>query len=188
MARIHHATIKRATRLGVELIEADGAFRLVRIEDGALSVDTFDSTAEALESMEQETVEFETEEETHAGGKCGVMAKSYHDVYSANPHGPGCGDTIDIEMRNAIMVPDISGKGQHADPYALRAIGENAGLWLPRWDALNIGMRRMNLANRIRGLLRNDSDAQVTIGDTTGRFGVSFQPSKRKARKAKVAA
>ena len=183
---IHHATIKRAAKLGVTIIEANGGFVLNRTEDGLNSVDTFDSTAEALEALERDEVEFEEADDAEGGAKCGVMAKDYHDQYSHNPHGPGCGDQIDIEMRNAITIFD--GKNGRVDPTALQAIGESLGLWKPTWEALNIGMRRMNLANRIRGYLRNNPDAVVTMGDTTGRFGVGYTPSKAKARKAKKVA
>jgi len=186
MSKIHHATIKRAARLGVTIIEVEGGFVLNRTEDGLNSVDTFDSTAEALEALERDEVEFEDADEAEGSAKCGVMAKDYHDQYSRNPHGPGCGDTIDIEMRDAITVMD--GKKSRVDEGVLCQIGIDAGLWKPSWESLNVGMRRMNLANRIRGLLRNNPEAQVRIGETTGRFGVVFQPAKSKARKAKVVA
>lgn len=180
---IHHATIKRAAKLGVTILQVEGGFMLNRTKDGLNSIDTFDSTAEALEAMERDEVEFEEDADTDASAKCGVMGKDYHDQYSHNPHGPGCGDTIDIEMRNAITVFD--GKNGKVDPTALQAIGESLGLWKPTWDGLNVGMRRMNLSNRIRGYLRNNENAEVTLGGTTGRFGVGYTPSKAKARKAK---
>lgn len=190
---LHHATVKRADRLGVTITNAaDGGFRLIRKEDGMLSIDSYDSTAEALEELEDDRCEFETEEEAEeASGtaKCGVMAKSYHDEYSKNPNGPGCGDTVDTEMRDAIMVLFEGEKTPRVDVTVLRQIGEDAGLWKTTWESLNVGMQRMNLANRIRGFLRNNAEGKVTIGDTEGRFGVEAkEPKVKKGKAPKVAA
>jgi len=183
---IHHSSVKKAAKLGFTFIETDAGFVLNRTVDGLNSTETFDSTAEAFEAWDAGEVEFEAPEDASAFAKCGVMAKDYHDQYSHNPHGPGCGDTVDIEMRNAIQVLD--GKVVKVDVMALKQIGIDSGLWKQSWEGLNVGMQRMNLANRIRGLLRNDPDAKVRIGSITGRFGVAFTPAKGKAKKSKVAA
>jgi hypothetical protein len=188
---IHHNVVKRATRLGFEFTDnGEGNWRLKRLEDGLLSIETFTSTAEAFEAWEAEEVEFETEEDAEEGSRhCGVMVKSYHDIYSHNPHGPGCGDRVDIEMRNAIMVPTADGKGTMVDEAALRKIGEDAGLWREKWNGLNVGMRRMNLTNRIRGLLRNNPEAKVEIGGQWDRWGVVARlPKAKTSKKVLVAA
>ena len=79
------------------------------------------------------------------------------------------------------------------DTNRLREYGEQLGLWNPRWEGLNPGMLRMNLANRIRGVLRNSTGEIAGPGGLLSRFGIEFRPSKkakkvkkaRKARKAK---
>lgn len=189
---IHHSVIKKATRLGFTFVEAEpSGFRLLLDGTTHLSIDVFDSTAEAFEAFEEGSVEFETdedEEESSGSSKCGVMAKNYHDEYSSNPHGPGCGDSVDIEMRNAIMVLFEGDKTPRVDRAELRKIGEDCGLWKPSWEGLNVGMQRMNLANRIRGLLRNNPEVKVTIGSKTSRFGVAARTLKTKPVKLAKAA
>ena len=186
MIAIHHATVKRAARMGVRFEEApNGKLRLVRIADDAFS-DEFDSAGEAMEAMDRKEVEFEALKPNR--NVCGVMAKTYHDRYSANPHGPGCGDGLDIAIRTAIMVPVADGKTLVADPERLKLIGVACDLWRYEWESLNIGMRRMNLANRIRAYLRNNAEGVVEIGGVVGRFGVGANPPKAKKAKAAKAA
>ena len=186
---IHHATVKRAAKHGLTIIEADGQFRLCQIADGLLSVETYDNTAEALEEFERGECEFETEEEAEESfGACGVMAKNYHDIYSSNPHGPGCGDSVDTNLRDACVFLHDGEKEPRLDLPTLKAIGTDAGLWKAVWEGLNPGMQRMNLANRIRGLLRNNDKAKVRIGKTTGRFGVAARTPKAKPAKVAKAA
>jgi hypothetical protein len=187
--KLHHATVKFLAKHGFQAIEAEGGFRLVRIEDGMLSVDTFASAGEMTETLRSDPdgVEFETEEDQDESGirRCGVMQKGYHDEYSSNPHGPGCGDQVDVTLRNAIYHTSEGAKTPKVDEATLRHIGVEAGLWKESWNSLNVGMRRMNLANRIRGFLRNNPDGMVTIGaEGTGRWGVEAQVAKRKAKKA----
>lgn len=186
---IHHATVKRALKHGLTIAEAPGGFRLCQIDGGLLSTETYDSTAEALEEFERDECEFETEEEAEVGfAACGVMAKNYHDIYSSNPHGPGCGDSVDTGLRDACVFLHDNEKEPRLDLPTLKAIGTDAGLWKASWEGLNPGMQRMNLANRIRGLLRNDDKAKVRISKTTGRFGVAARnPKAKPVKTAKVA-
>lgn len=183
---LHHTVVKKAAKLGFHFVDnGKNGLRLVNDETGALSEEIFTSTAEAFEAAAEEDGITWNEEDEEEGGaqKCGVMAKSYHTEYSSNPHGPGCGDTVDVEMRNAIMVVPEGEKEPRVDEAALRKIGDDAGLWREKWNGLNVGMRRMNLSNRIRGLLRNDADAKVRIGKVHGRFGVAPKTPKVKAAK-----
>lgn len=174
MATIHHATRARAERLGVGFIDAaDGGFHLIRLDNSQLSVDTFDSAKEALDSFEAGTVEFAKRSHNH----CGVMVASYHARYESNPHGPGCGDDLDIALRNACTV-----QGEDLDLKKLKQIGLDAGVWGEHWEVRNPGMQRMNLANRLRALLRNDANATIQIGGERGRFGVAYKPAGRKAK------
>lgn len=185
MATIHHATIKRAAKLGAEFVDlGDQGFRLKNIETGLLSVETFESTGAAMEALADTKQPIEWEE-VRKGWFCGVMVKSYHDLYSKNPHGPGCGDTVDIAMRDAIMRPVTEGsKDMAVDLALLREIGEANGCWVQSYATLNPGMQRMNITNRLRGRLRNNPDFEATIGGETGRFGVAPKAPKAKPTKA----
>lgn len=182
---IHHTIVKSAAKHGAVFVEtADGGFQFKNAE-GLLSLESFNSVGEAMEALKSDEVNYEAPRPAGSSAiRCGVMARVYHDRYSANPHGPGCGDTLDVEMRDAIMRVFPEEKTPRVDPDALREIGETAGLWKPEWETMNVGMRRMNLANRIRGLLRRDAQAKVTIGSKTGRFGIAARPEKVKTTKA----
>lgn len=96
----------------------------------------------------------------------GVMVRSYHDQYMAQ--GGGCADNIDLEMRAAFMTKsrDVqTKKGVRAEPAldteALANWGTAIGLWNPRWEQLNPGMRRMNLANRVRSAVRKGAEIEL---------------------------
>lgn len=184
MAAIHHATVARAARAGFEITEIDGRFGLRRIADGATSRDTFDTAQHAAamaRDLTDEQLHLPVPVDIETGDmqpllrtKSGVMVGTYHDRYTQN--GGGCGDNLDEAMRAAYT----DGTGKTLNTEALQADGEAMGLWNPAWASLNPGMRRMNLANRIRGYLRNHPDATVRIGDTEGRFGIAPKAPKGK--------
>lgn len=183
--KLHHTALKAATKRGFAFIGTDnGEFRLSKIDDPTmLSSETFGSTAEAFESFDKGEVTFVTpkQETGNDSGKCGVMSTSYHARYSHNPHGPGCGDDLDIAMRDAFTTK-IDGKIQ-IDVEALKATGEANGVWNPSWGSLNPGFRRMNLANRLRALLRN-KPGDISLRDregtavSTGRYGIECKAKK----------
>lgn len=182
---LHHTILKKAVRLGVYFVGTeDKQFRLAKADDPTLlSSETFSSTSEAFEALEAKEVTFVTpKQETGTDrGKCGVMNTSYHAKYSHNPHGPGSGDELDRGMRDAFNGKH-DGKTQ-IDVEALRVTGEANNVWNPSWVSLNPGMRRMNLANRLRALLRNkqgdvrllDRDGNLVV---EGRFGIEWKGGK----------
>ena len=178
MPTIHHATRAKATKLGCEFVNApDGGFMLKNAA-GQLSTDSWDDAKEAVTALAAGQVEFAKLSALH----CGVMAASYHRRYESNPHGPGCNDGLDCAMRDELTNDD----GQ-LDLQLLRQCGEAAGIWTSDWSKLNPGMQRMNCANRLRALLRNNAEVQVTIGQVTGRFDVAYNPAGRKAKARKAA-
>jgi hypothetical protein len=188
---IHHATVKRANRQGLNIIEENDGFVLVRIEDGWKS-QAYDSTAEALEEFERGETEFtdpneDADDEPNLSGS--VVKPGYHAAYSSNPEGPGCGDTLDVEMRRAVMRIAEGSREPRVDLAELRHIGIHNDLWRGEWERLNPGMQRMNLANRLRAYLRQDAERQVFLGSQgTGRFGVPVRPAKGKVKKTKKGA
>jgi hypothetical protein len=187
---IHHTQIKRAAKLDVTIEEIDGQFRATN-KDGQVS-DLYDDVRELLNAVAEDDVEWEDleTEETDAegdeteegdeddvrGNKSGVMVKHYHDLYVSN--GGGCGDTLDETLRT-ILVDEVEG----LNVALLRAIAETNGLWTSKWIGLNPGMQRMNLANRMRSVMRNDAEKTMDLNGTVGRFGVTFRPSKKSLRK-----
>ncbi len=190
--KLHHTVVKAAARFDAYFMDTEtGTFRFGRLDDPTLiSNIEFDTTAEGLEALRNGDVTWEEPEaeERPYSGRCGVMAAGYHARYSANPHGPGCNDSLDCTMRDVFLtktrtITTKTGKTREEpalDVDALREFGQGLGLWNNRWDALNQGMMRMNLANRIRGYLRNHPEATITIGADTGRFGVESKSAELK--------
>jgi hypothetical protein len=89
-------------------------------------------------------------------------------------------------MRSVLYDP----KKNKVDTDALRATGIANGVWRESWNSLNPGMRRMNLANRLRALLRNSSEtADVVLTDkdgvilASGRYGIARVIKEKKAKK-----
>jgi hypothetical protein len=178
--KLHHETIKRALRLGVEIIaipNLDGlsTFRAVRIADKAETVEIFDDAKSMLNAISEGAAEFAVPT-SFRGLRSGVMVMTYHVRYTAN--GGGCGDTLDLALRDLLLSND----GTNLD--LLQQIAEKNGVWVQKWASLNAGMQRMNLANRLRSILRNNAEATIDLGDEgTGRFDVEFEPNSR-TRKA----
>lgn len=178
--KLHHATAKRAARLGVEIIEIPGegdelvTFRAIR-DDGAESA-IFESAPKLLDAVEADTAEFEKAPDVRRN-KSGVMVMSYHIRYTRN--GGGCGDDLDMALRDLL----VNEEGTNLQ--LLREIADRHEVWVAKWSGLNPGMQRMNLANRLRARLRNEPDFQVDLGEEgSGRFGVNYRPSKKIAKRA----
>ncbi len=186
---IHPAARAVATKLGCDIIEADGKFRLVLVATGQLSEDTFDKVAEATEELRRSGIADIAWEKPPApkGPRSGVMAIGYHKAYSNNEHGPGCNDDLDCTLRDATRALDANGAPtEEMDLALLHQIGEQTGLFRNAWLGLNPGMQRMNLANRIRGWLRNH-EGHIAVGDKVGRFGIGMREPKAKKKAAKAA-
>ncbi len=188
MTKIHHATLARAAKLGVEFREEEGEITLVRTADQWTSGgwETAKAALDALaagevEFLEPEAPEADDEDENTGRLRSGVMPIDYHRLYTQN--GGGCGDTLDREMREAFLKPT------GLDTEALQTWAKSVGhsLWKSEYETLNPGMQRMNFANRLRAYLRNidDTVAHPITGEQT-RFGIGMKPRKsRKSAKAK---
>lgn len=123
-------------------------------------------TNEGLKARGTEDITEFGEDPSKGKRMAGVMVKSYHDIYMAQ--GGGNADNVDTTMREVFMTKSRevpTKKGVRAEPAldvdALRNWGVEIGLWNDRWDALNPGMRRMNLANRVRGAIRNGKEIEL---------------------------
>jgi len=172
MATIHHAITKRAAKFGCTIVETpEGGFKATK--GNKLSLDSYDTAKECCDNIAAGTIEWET----RVSGFCGVMVAAYHDRYEHNAHGPGSCDGLDCALRDEYTTDEgVNRPG-------LLALALKLDLYNPAWEALNNGMVRMNLSNRIRAWLRNNADAALTIGGVTGRFGVPFRPAGKAARK-----
>lgn len=178
MATIHHATKARAERMGFQITERGEKFALTQ-SNGQTTMESWNSAKEALDAVDAGDATWtEAVDPNSVKTTSGVMALTFHKRYTEN--GGGNGDDLDATLRSEFTRTE--GKKSHIDTEELRACGEALGLWNSNWESLNPGMQRMNLANRIRAYLRNNANAEVTIAGITGRFGIEFRPSKKKAK------
>lgn len=195
---IHHTIVKSAARHDARFAETeDGGFFLVKISDERYSSlpDSWDTVGEAMEALKEGAIEWNLPKGMTASNHCGVMVASYHARYSSNSHGPGCNDTLDCSMRDLMTVPNPNGDKRNKtvlDLDAIRATADANGLWNEKWNPLNPGMQRMNLANRLRGWLRNHDGEVVLVAYDgtrhTGRFGVELNEKVSRKVAAIVAA
>ena len=136
----------------------------------------------------------ETDDETGVG-KSGVMTLSYHERYMAA--GGGSMDDVDQSMRDAFITEVVeqytTKKGEakerkvnRVDLVALRTWGEEIELWNEAWENLNPGMQRMNLANRIRGAIRNGGHIKLGRHVLTTPMPKPKEPKQKKARSKKA--
>lgn len=106
-------------------------------------------TAEAEDDYgSDEDPEGDADDETEQGeaGKS-VVKKKYKTDYK--PHKSTCGDDFATRVTSYITVPS-KGKKTRVDPVKLRKLAEANGCWEDRYLALNPGMQRMNVGNRLR--------------------------------------
>lgn len=174
---IHHAIAKKAQAAGYEIKEVGEKFVLQN--EAGQSSQEFETAKEASDAIGTDALKFGRAPKPNPG-KNGVLGVSYHKLYMSQ--GGGNGDLLDVALRTAAR----NGK-EGVDVEAVKAIAEANGVWNERWADLNPGMQRMNLANRLRGLLRKNENATIVLGDRTDRFGIAFEPSARDVKKAGAA-
>lgn len=179
MTKLHHATIAKAAKLGFEILPIPGdppMFKTVSLKSRAESVAVWVSTKEIFDFVAKEDIAY-GEPPLGKSNKSGVMVLSYHKLYTKN--GGGCGDILDQALRD-LLVTETG-----VDTALLRRVAEANGLWTDKWEGLNPGMQRMNLANRMRGMLRNNADATVDLdAEGKGRFEVAYEPSTKMVKAA----
>jgi len=86
-----------------------------------------------------------------------VIGKDYRSKYGRDQN---CGDQVVAAFKDAVV-----GDDEDARCDALRAVANANDINYDRWSHLNIGMRRMNLGNVLRGMIKRGE--AVTIGSQT---------------------
>lgn len=176
--KIHHATTKRAKKFGIELSTLDND--VVASKDGK----TLASGPQANKVLEQaisklgltETAKApkakkaparkkaakrrkrrasedgdEDDDEADEGGS--VVKSQYKKKY--RPFKMTCGDNIAKQVSDHVKVEGEDGK-LRIDVPKLVAFARANDCWDPKYRALNVGMQRMNVVNRLRGKMRRD--------------------------------
>lgn len=182
MTKIHHATTKKAAKLGIALaVNGDDTFTAstdeitfthsdakVAVDEIAKAMAYFEENGEYPETVtvigEDDAGETEGDDEEAKSGS--VVKPKYKAIY--RPKNDSTGDKLADRMLEAVH--DDEGK---VDLEKLRAVGRENGVdVLARWGHLkdrhgnmNIGMVRMNLGNVLRQKIRQGE--KVTIDGRT---------------------
>lgn len=86
-----------------------------------------------------------------------VPAK-YKEKYAKN--NGGCGDDMHRELTAATTAPNADGR-LTLDWPALQAIAKQNGIDAAKYEGYNNGMKRMNIGNKLRGLLGAGTDVKI---------------------------
>ena len=176
MAAIHHATAKKAAAHGIGLtIRDDG--KITATGDGAVlatGTDAKDVLTAAIEAMDNGAADeaddddaaAELEAEAEAEGEPqedgdedekvdrSVVKNRYKQRY--RPFKDRCGDEISKLISSHVWDEDED----RIDPVKLQKFAKANDVWDAKYANLNVGMQRMNIANKLRGRIRRE-DYQV---------------------------
>ncbi len=84
-----------------------------------------------------------------------VVKPKYKKAYQ--PHQHRCGDDLASRITAYVTYP-LKGKKTRIDLGKLQSLAEANGAWQDRYATINPGMRRMNIANRLRALERQGKE------------------------------
>lgn len=178
--KMHHtqATFLRLRRIAFVIVEGSITTTNTTPEFSATSAKAL---VEAIKAHEAETGK-ELRGKS-LGDRSGVMVKRYHDEYTAN--GGGNGDLLDETLRSELTTDD------GVDVIRLKGMAKTHDVWDARYEALNPGMARMNVANRLRAKIRKEGELDVFgvmigVADLKPRASKPKAEKKAKPRKAKA--
>lgn len=165
-----HAQLATQVRQHGLLLVEKGSHVEVHQRGKVLSFDTDSSRAvkKALEKIEEKRLrelKDDTEPVLKFPTKKSVVKDKYRQKYKAN--GYHCGDEIAEELR--LYVCQMVGNRLAVIAEKLREVAEKNLVWETRYEALNMGLRRMAIGNKLRARL--EAGEPVDIG------GCLFQKS-----------
>ncbi len=122
----------------------------IRSKTGAkrVSRETLD---EFLADAEQAMSDAEDEEPSEGRS---VVKRSYKQRY--RPFKSTCGDDVAAAVRRHLEIK--TEEGLRIDPVKLQTFAKANDCWQDRYEQLNVGMRRMNVVNRLRAKIKKGHD------------------------------
>lgn len=107
------------------------------------------------ELCEEQDIEVETEE----GNGRSIVKKKYKEKY--RPTKMTCGDTLAQKISAHVTYHDDENDKPMIDRVKLQRFAEANGCWVASYKSLNSGMMRMNIRNRLAGLMRKDPKFKI---------------------------
>lgn len=83
-----------------------------------------------------------------------IIKRKYKERY--HPHKMTCGDDISQLITAHVMTAEGDDGKPCVDEAKLEHFAKLNGVWQEKYEFLNVGMRRMNIANRLRAKVRHD--------------------------------
>lgn len=165
--KVHHATVKKAAKLGIEITEKDDQFVLIfdgnRLvtKDAKAGVEQIASWIASEEEGEEPewTEEGEDEEDEDSDEGKSVVKHRYKKAY--RPFKQKCGDELSTLISNHLLVKDEETGEMKIDAVKLKKFARANGCWVDSYSMLNVGMRRMNVRNRLAAIIRKNPDYQI---------------------------
>ena|SRR5262245_65244078 len=164
MPAIHHATAKRAAKVGIELTDEGNRIVARETEDGLLLAVGEDAklVLEAAERQrlsdnepdqdepedDNEEVESDDNEEDEPKVERSIVKRKYRQLYA--PKNRSCGD----ELAQLVTAHVKDEENEIVDLDKLRRFAQLNGCWVDDYKNLNPGQQRMNVGNRLRAKVR----------------------------------
>lgn len=123
------------------------------VGSGPTLQDAWDECNEAGDEGEAIEDGLGDEEEEESEGKS-VVKRRYKKAY--RPFKQTCGDEISALISKHLLVKDEETGEMKIDAVKLKKFAKANDAWVDTYAHLNVGMRRMNVANRIRAKVRRD--------------------------------
>ena len=112
-----------------------------------------------------------------------VMKPGYAEKYEDGT----CGDDM-----AALLAKSVKNEDGSTDERAIAKIAKDNGIDMEKYAKLNVGMQRMNLGNRLRGLVNGGTDidilGKVVKGNPEAKKGAAEKEKRKEERAAKAKA
>lgn len=126
-------------------------------------VDAEDGGASDATTWRELCEEQDIEVESGEGNGRSIIKQKYKQKY--RPTKMTCGDDMARKISEHVQYHNEDEGKDMIDTDKLKRFAEANGCWVASYRSLNAGMQRMNVANRLRGLLRKDPKYKIVWAD-----------------------
>lgn len=168
MNLIHHASKKKAAALGITLTQDKfkslvtatdhNGTTLATGESGKIALDKAIVAMAKNDGFENEVTTTSAEDEDEPRHHGSVIDAGYRSAYAE--YDQSCGDDMADALKAYTTAP---GKRPCLDVARLQEVADANGFDMARWSHLNNGMKRMNVSNVLRHMIREGET--VTVGN-----------------------
>lgn len=148
-------TLKAAWDQALDVLEGPAPAKPVKTKRAPRDEDADEDGGNGEETEEQELSDaelgLEDEEEGEEGGKS-VVKRVYKQRY--RPFRAKCGDELSVLITTHLTAGKDEDGRVRLDEERIERFARANGVWVDSYALLNVGMRRMNIANRLRAMVK----------------------------------